>query len=102
MEILNQISSALLPGVVIFFIASSIILYQKEKIYMSPSSEWVDVKKHPIPKDIRCFLGTDGKKVEYFYTVQWGPYGEIIFNNYEKTYLTHWQAMPCPPENKGK
>lgn len=65
---------------------------------MSPTSGWMDIKKHPIPKDIRGFLGSDGKKVDYIYSVTWGPYGEVIFNNYDKTYITHWQALPQPPE----
>lgn len=101
MELIEMITKTLMPGAVVFLILSSITLYNKRKIYMSPSSGWLDIKKYPIPNDIKGYLGTDGKTVDYMYDLSWGPHGEILFNNYDKTYLTHWQALPAPPTKRG-
>jgi hypothetical protein len=97
LDIIKSASIALFPGVLTLFIISSIIFYQKDKIYRYQSTEWFDVKKYPIPKDIKGFIGTDGKKVQYIAYIEWAPYGEIFFDKYDKTILTHWHPLPDVP-----
>jgi Protein of unknown function (DUF551) len=101
MQTFYGVTLSLLPG---FFILTCVILciyfFQKEKIYRYPSDKWLPIKEYPIPKDIRGFIGTDGKKVDYVYQVTWAPYGEIFFNTYDKTYITHWMPLPDAPKNK--
>jgi len=98
-EVLNNIATILLiyASASLFF-SIAIYIFQKDKIYRCPSNEWIDIKKHPIPNDIRGFIATDCKKVDYLYEIIWGPYGEVYFNKYNKTYVTYWQALPDVPK----
>lgn len=100
-ENINIIFRALLiPSFTFCFLFTGIYFYQKEKIYRYPSNDWLDIKKYPIPKDIRGFIATDGKKVEYLFFIKWGPYGEIFFDYNKETYITHWQPLPDLPKQK--
>jgi len=98
MEIIRAILYTILPACIMVFCISGVFYFQKDRIYRGYPSGWLDIKKHSIPDDVRGFLGTDGKRVEYLYIVRWGPYGQIIFSEYDKTYLTHWQPLPDLPE----
>ncbi len=99
LDIIKIIGYTILPYALGAFLGcSAIYLFQKEKIYRISSIGWLDIKKHPIPHDIRGFIGTDGKKVDYIYLVKWGPYGEVFFSEYNRTYITHWQPLPDLPE----
>lgn len=70
----------------------------KQGYYRCSTTGWLSVKDHPIPEDIRGFIATDGNKVEYIYGLEWGPYGKVFMNKYEKTFITHWQPLPEPPK----
>lgn len=99
MEIIKTIANVLWMPIIMFFLMFGIIYFQKERIYRSFPSGWLDIKKYPIPEDIKYFIATDGNTVEYIYGLSWGPYGEVIFDKYKKTYITHWQPLPDLPKN---
>jgi hypothetical protein len=98
MNIVNSISLTIIPGTLIFLILSCYSFYNKDKIYRYHEKGWMDVNEYKIPEDIKGFLATDGKKVQHIYYPSWGPHGKVIFNSYDKTYVTHWQPLPSPPK----
>lgn len=87
----------LIYSFVLLMFSLSIYIFKKEKIYRGYPQGWLDIKSNPIPKDIKNFIATDGKTVEVIYMCTWGPYGEIYFNRYDKTFVTHWQLLPDVP-----
>ncbi len=98
-EGINQIGLTLLIYSIIFLTFSgAVYLFQKDKIYRGFPQGWLDIKTHKIPKDIRHFIATDGKKVEVLSSCTWGPYGEIYFSSYDKSFVTHWQPLPDVPK----
>lgn len=107
MEIIKNIVYTLWVFVPFYLIFITLIVYtryQQPKVYRIKSSGWLDIKNYPIPEDIEGFLATDGKKVDYKYNIQWGPYGNVIFrksySNDKISYITHWQPLPDLPERK--
>lgn len=100
-EIINSVFGCLIiPSLTFCFLFTGIYFYKKEKIYRYTTTDWLEIKKYPIPKDIRGFIATDGKKVEHIHSITWGPYGEVIFNKYDETYLTHWMPLPDVPKKE--
>ena len=100
-EIFKVISECLFIPVLTFFLAiTAIYFFQKEKIYRYECNTWLDIKSNPIPKDIKGFIATDGKYVDYIYIINWGPYGEIYFNFRKDTYVTYWQPLPDAPKKE--
>ena len=101
MEILEQIGKIswnILPLTLIPLIMwGSLFFLWKDRVYRYRAQGWLDIKTHPISDDIRGFIATDGKKVDYLYLVEWGPYGEVLFNSYDKTYVKYWQPLPEAP-----
>jgi hypothetical protein len=95
-EIINAISVMLMPAAIIIFVAGGITFYHKQKVYRIEPTGWLSVEEHQIPKDIKDYLGTNGREVKHFYKVQWGPHGKIWYDT-DKTYITHWQAFPDVP-----
>lgn len=98
-EIIKCVFYTILPACIVMFCLSGIFYFQKDRIYRQNSTGWLDIKKNPIPEDIREFIATDGKTVECKFSVQWGRYGEVIFNNHKKTYITYWQPLPDVPKD---
>jgi hypothetical protein len=99
MQTFYSITLCLVPGFAIFTCLLLIShFYHKDKIYRYPSDKWLEIKEHPIPDDIRGFLATDGKTVDYCYTIKWAPHGKIYFSEYSKTYISHWMPLPDVPE----
>ena len=98
--IIKFLTEAFFPAsLVSFLMASAIYIFNKDKIYRYKAHGWLDIKKYPIPKDIKAYIATDGKEVEHFSSVTWGPYGEVIFSRYKDKYVTHWQPLPEPPKS---
>jgi len=98
-QFFNSLSWMLLVySVAAIFFSGAVYIFQKDKIYRGFPEGWLDVKTHKIPKDIICFIATDGKKVDIIYQCNWAPYGEIYFNRYKNTYVTHWQPLPDAPK----
>lgn len=92
------------PACIIILTLSIHDRYKQPKIYRVQSSGWLDIKTHPLPKDIKGYLATDGKEVDYKYSVEWGPYGDVYYRKSyytdKHTYITYWQPMPDLPNIK--
>lgn len=96
-----EVTMCFVPAFVIFTCAILIMhFFQKDKIYRYPTNEWLNLKENPIPDDIHGFIATDGKSVDYKYSISWAPHGKIYFSQYNKTYITHWMPLPDLPKNK--
>src|SRR5271169_6447531 len=99
MQTFYNVTISLIPAFVIFTCAILIMhFFQKQKIYRYPTSDWMNIEHQPIPDDIRGFLATDGKTVEYCYFIKWAPHGKIYFSEYNKTYISHWMPLPDVPK----
>jgi len=59
---------------------------------------WLDIKKYPIPSDLRRFIVTDGKDVQHQYSATYDRFGNVVFGLGDAV-VTHWMYLPAP---KGK
>lgn len=100
-EIMKYMSVTLLSGALPFFlVAAGVHFLNKEKKYRFPGTGWLNIKEVPLPEDLKDYIATDGKKVEYKSSIRWAPYGKVYFCEYDKTYITHWQPFPDVPKDK--
>jgi hypothetical protein len=104
MEVISEIARLcvfLTPIVLVAVLVSMFVyFFKKEPIYMYKSTGWLDVKQYPIPTNITWYLATDGERVDNMFRLTWGPHGQLVFDKYEMTYITHWMPYPAPPKRK--
>lgn len=102
MDILQFLIYTLVPALILpcllffgFYISD---LIKKKKVVRYPSKEWLLLTENPIPQKVEGeILASDGKKVKYIDRIRWAPHGKIWFEEYDKTFVTHWMPMPEAP-----
>lgn len=99
-EIIKTITHVFLPTSLLVIALFCAFHFKKPRIYRSDSAGWLSIKDHPIPEDMRDFIATDGKNVEYIHSPKWGPHGKVYFESYKETFITHWQPLPDIPKKQ--